>query len=232
MQLIEVNMFSVRSAVIWLRRDDTPMRFVLFPMMHVGAPSFYEDVRRRLRDCDLIVVEGVRGRVSWALTLTYRLFGDHNRDGLAVQHMDYKSLGVPVVAPDMSPAEFEAGWRHLSVGLRLSVFALVPVYALHMLLFGSREMLARNARIDDLPSPEDVMRAGDERIGPLVELIRDDRDARLLAALERIHDERCHEPIQVAIVYGAAHMGAVVSYLGRRFGYWARDAEWITVFDR
>jgi len=205
MQLIEVNMFSVRSAVIWLRRHDTPMRLVLFPMMHVGAPSFYEDVTRRLRDCDLVVAEGVSGRLSWALTLTYRLFGDHNRDGLVVQHIDYKSLGVPVVAPDMSPAEIEAGWRHLSFGLRLSVFALVPVYALHMLLFGSREMLARHARIDDLPSPEDVTRAGDERIGPVVELIGDDRDARLLAALDRIHDERCHEPIQVAIVYGAVH---------------------------
>src|SRR2546430_564611 len=143
----------------------------------------------------------------------------------------YESLGVPVVKPDMVPAEFEAGWRHLSLWLRLSVLALVPVYALRMMLFGSREVLARRARTDDLSSPEDVMEAADERLGPLVELIGDDRDACLLAALERIHDERCHEPIQVAVVYGAAHMGAVVSYLGRRLGYWARDAEWLTVFD-
>src|SRR5207302_5436552 len=136
MQLIEVNMFSVRSAVIWLRRPDTPMRFVLFPMMHVGAPSFYEDVTRRLRGCDLVVAEGLRGRVSWALALTYLLYGYHNRDGLVVQRIDYESLGVPVVKPDMVPAEFEAGWRHLSLWLRLSVLALVPVYALRMMLFG------------------------------------------------------------------------------------------------
>jgi len=51
-------------------------------------------------------------------------------------------------------------------------------------------------------------------------------------ALERIHEERCDEAIQVAIVYGAAHMPPVVRYLGQRFGYWASGAEWMTVFER
>ncbi len=58
------------------------------------------------------------------------------------------------------------------------------------------------------------------------------RDVHLLAALERIHEERCDEAIQAAIVYGAVHMPAVVRYLGQRFGCWASDAEWMTVFER
>jgi hypothetical protein len=55
------------------------MRFVLFPMLHVGAPSFYEEVTRRLQACDLVMTEGIRGRslTSSALTLTYRLFGQY-----------------------------------------------------------------------------------------------------------------------------------------------------------
>ncbi len=51
-------------------------------------------------------------------------------------------------------------------------------------------------------------------------------------ALERVHEERCNEAIHVAIVYGAGHMPAVVRYLGQRFGYWASDAEWMTIFER
>jgi hypothetical protein len=62
-------------------------------------------------------------------------------------------------------------------------------------------------------------------------LVHDDRDAHLLAALARIHEARCDEAIEVAIVYGAKHMPAVVVYLSRRFGYWAGDAEWMTVFE-
>jgi hypothetical protein len=41
----------------------------------------------------------------------------------------------------------------------------------------------------------------------------DDRDALLLNPLERIHQKRCGEAIQVAIVYGAKHMPAVVHHL-------------------
>ena len=44
MQLIEVTDFGVLSAVIWLRRTGTPLRFVLFPMLHLGTAAFYEDL--------------------------------------------------------------------------------------------------------------------------------------------------------------------------------------------
>jgi hypothetical protein len=234
MQIIEVSDFWVRSAVIWLRRRDTPMRFVLFPMLHVAAPGFYEEVTRRLRGCDLVLAEGIRGEslTSSALTLTYRLFGSANRDGLVEQRIDYGSLGVPVVAPDMSASEFEAGWRTIPLRLRLLAWALMPIYAIGTLFFGSRELLARHAEVDDLPSRADVEMASDEHVAPFRQAVLADRDTHLQLALERIHDEHCNEAIQVAIVYGAAHMPAVAHYLRQRFGYWACDAEWMTVFER
>ena len=37
------------------------MEFALFPMLHVAAPSFYAQVRRRLRKCAVIVSEGMSG---------------------------------------------------------------------------------------------------------------------------------------------------------------------------
>jgi hypothetical protein len=51
MQLVEASSFAVRSAVIQLRRPDTPLGFVLFPMIHLATPAFYADVRTRLAGC-------------------------------------------------------------------------------------------------------------------------------------------------------------------------------------
>jgi hypothetical protein len=46
-------------------------------------------------------------------------------------------------------------------------------------------------------------------------LIVDDRDKLLLDALASIHEQRCHEPIEVAVIYGAEHMLAALGHLRR-----------------
>jgi len=83
MQLVEASSFAVRSAVIQLRRPDTPLGFVLFPMIHLATPAFYADVMIRLAGCQLIVAEGGRGIESTAggraLCLSYRLAGRTRR---------------------------------------------------------------------------------------------------------------------------------------------------------
>jgi hypothetical protein len=233
-QLIEVSDLGVRSAMIRLQRRGTPLRFVLFPMIHVGAPSFYEEVARRLRTFDLVVAEGIRGPSATvkALTRSYRLYGARNRDGLTLQDIDYQSLGVPVLFPDAEASTFGASWRRLPLNLRLQLMALLSLGGVGMRLFGSREAVAGLAEVDDLPSRQEMEARADPRIGPLLEILEDDRDALLLRALDTIHDERHDEALQVAVVYGAGHMGAVVHHLDRKFRYWARDAEWLTVFER
>lgn len=50
-------------------------------------------------------------------------------------------------------------------------------------------------------------------------------------ALDKIHRERHTEPIDVAIVYGAAHVNPAITYLITAHGYRVADAEWLTVFD-
>jgi hypothetical protein len=57
----------------------------------------------------------------------------------------------------------------------------------------------------------------------------DDRDDGLTKVLTSIHEKRRHEPITVAVVYGAAHMRTVVEHLRAELGYLVRDAEWLTV---
>jgi len=75
MQIIEVSVVGVRSAVITLKQRDTPMQFVLFPMIHLGTPGFYQAVMSRLGSCQLLVSEGIRGKSTTGslLTLSYRL---------------------------------------------------------------------------------------------------------------------------------------------------------------
>ena len=60
MQFIESSVVGVRSAVITLACRSGPLRFVLFPMIHVGERSFYAQVTARLRECAIIVAEGDR----------------------------------------------------------------------------------------------------------------------------------------------------------------------------
>ncbi|MFI6265843.1 hypothetical protein [Micromonospora sp. NPDC051006] len=53
----------------------------------------------------------------------------------------------------------------------------------------------------------------------------------LLAALSELIRTRSSEPIDVAVVYGAGHVPAIVRGLVDRHGYRPRTAEWITVLD-
>jgi hypothetical protein len=225
-QIIEVSVIGVRSAVVTLERRDTALRFVLFPMVHVAAPAFYRAVTARLSDCQLVVAEGVRGRsvVGSALTLTYRVF-KYNRRRLVVQHLDYEALGIPVITPDMTAADFITGWRQIPARQRLLVWCLIPPITIAMLLLGSRRLLSRFLAVqwsaDEEPNDEDALH----------KLIVDDRDALLLRSLIAIHHERGAEPLDVAVVYGAGHMPAVVRALSAHLGYQPRSAEWLTVWD-
>jgi hypothetical protein len=227
MQLLEAGM-GLRSAVIEMRRPGGPLRFVLFPMVHVGEPSFYEAVMEQLRGCDIVVAEGIAGRsraVS-ALTLSYRLVRC-GRLGLEVQNLDLSSLGVPVVRPDMTGAEFDRRWRGVPFLQRLMIWLSLPVFIPVVFLFGTRARLAGHLSLDD-----------DHGLGRYVEgfenfdkVIRDDRDRLLIDALASIDKTRGEEPLRVGVVYGAAHVAPVVHVLSARFGYVARAAAWLTVFD-
>jgi hypothetical protein len=231
MQLIEVSMASVRSAVITLRAPGTPMRIVLFPMIHAGTPGFYRSVTARLAGCDLIVAEGISGRsvVVQALTLAYRLPARSRRLALAVQDIDYSSLGVPVIRPDLTAGQFRVRWRTIPVLQRLAVLGLVPAFALAFGLLGTRRTLSRYLDTDDLPTYlEDQAR----QVAPqLTELILTHRDALLVDSLTTIHQQRQAEAIDVAVVYGAGHMPALTHELYRRHAYRPSSAEWLTVFD-
>jgi hypothetical protein len=231
MQLIEVSVTGVRSSVVTLRAAGTPMRIILFPMLHLGTKDFYQSVAARLADCHVIVAEGVAGRsvAASALTLAYRLPARRRRLALTVQQIDYASLGVPVLRPDITARQFRKRWRSVPVLERMLVWCLVPPFALAFALRGTRRTFSRQLALDDLPTHlEDRVR---QAVPGLTELLVDHRDTKLVDCLAAVHQARQTENIDVAVVYGAGHMPALTRELLRRYGYRPRSAEWLTVFD-
>jgi len=232
MQIIEVTSLGVRSAVITLRRTGTPLRFVLFPMMHVASPSFYRQVRERLSACDLIVAEGVGGasRQLSVLTLAYRFAPRSRRNGLEEQ--DEAGLlpdDIPVVRPDVTAAEAVADLRTLPRWMYVLLLAAAPVMGVIFSVRGPRAFLDKDLEVGDLPKT----RRGEELADhPVASVLTDRRDQVLLATLDKIHAERSEEPIAVAVLYGAGHIPAVAAGIMHRHGYRPRQAEWLTVFSQ
>jgi hypothetical protein len=229
-QIVDVNALWVRSVVVTLRRRETPLTFVLFPMIHVGSPAFYADVLARVGECDLAVVEGVgAAREVSLLTLSYRTIRFNRRSGLVLQRDRLDSLGIPTICPDMDGASFSRGWARVPWLQRTLAWFLIPVFGVLLALFGTRQMLARNLAMEDQPS--DVELDAATAYPELYGLICDERDQLLIQTLMQIHERRNREPIKVAVVYGAAHMPAVLHALSARHRYVARDGEFLTVFD-
>jgi len=234
-QIIEVTDLGVRSAVIRLRRRDTALQFVLYPMIHMAKPAFYAAVTARLTRADVVVAEGVGGGrrkrsvLVGALTLSYTVLRFNRRAKLVEQDIDYAALGVPVVRPDLSLEEFAAGWRRVPLAHRLLMWCVLPFVVVARLFGGTRMIWSRSMEQNDLPSPEQEDLAD---WSPTLEAaFGGERDDRLLAVLCRLHEERSGEDIEVAVVYGAAHVPAIVRGLMNRYGYRPHSADWLTIAD-
>jgi len=233
LQLIEVSMTGVRSAAVTVQRLNTPLRFLLLPMLHLGTADYYREVTEQLACCQVIVAEGVGGRsvLTLALTMAYRTPSRSKRLGLVVQDIDVPSLalaGAEVVRPDLSGEQMRHGWRTVPWLQRLAVLSVVPVLALGLSIFGSRRMLGRFLATEDLPTPEDHELR--DAFPALTKFLVDSRDTMLVDALVSIVNARANEPIVVGVLYGAEHMRTVVKELAKQ-GYRPRRAEWLTVFD-
>lgn len=228
MQIIENSMIGTRSAVLRLTRRGGGPTVIIFPMLHVAEPQFYRDVERRLRECDLLVVEGIHGdsTVADALTLTYRVMPANTESGLVVDDIPYGKLGVPVIAPDMSGAEFDEGWRGLRWPIRMAAWVAVPIVTVEQFFGGRRRLLSPDMEVNDLPTADEEWQSDD--LDQLDELLLNRRDSRVLSALAEVVRDRADEAIDVAVVYGAAHVPGILRGL-YLLGYRVVSADWLMV---
>lgn len=232
MQFIEKNSLNVRSAVYHLKHDDSGLEFLLFPMLHVGSKEFYEEVSRRLAVCDLILAEGVNSRKGNLLTLSYRIVKKIKRMDLVTQHegMNVSGFRERIVNTDMEGPAFDAHWSALPLSLRAQLFFFIPIYVVYLLLFGTRETLADNIALEDLPSSDEIL-FQDESFEKLDSLLIDERDRRLMDSIGKLHSSYGQDKKIVGVVYGAMHMRNITNFLLRKLKYRVTKAEWVTVFD-
>lgn len=222
MQITEFSVFGLRSSVIDLRVRGNPLTFRLFPMIHIGQREFYQEVADRLRECDLIVSEGTDAPSSTghAIVLAMRMTFQRSARELVHQDIDHAALGVPVIWPDALSRDNRR--KRLAVLSLLDMLLFTPFYVVVM-AFGGRNWLLRT-RFEVYDNTEVRLRFMNKTF------IRD-RDKALVSALAEIYQERHDRNEVVGIVYGAAHMPAVIEALSTRFGYRAVGADWLTVFD-
>ncbi|GAA1583273.1 hypothetical protein GCM10009789_41360 [Kribbella sancticallisti] len=230
MQIIENSIVGTRSAVLRVRRRGSGLEFVIFPMLHVAMPSFYAEVTRRLRECDLIVVEGVDGEsvAGSLLTMTYQVIPLDTDSGLVEDNIPYADLGIPLITPDLTGEEFDQGVQQLSLKTRVLMFGVAPIAAAAMNLFNARErlLLSRDIEVNDLPTAAEELES--DEMGSFRGLLLGRRDELVVAALTDLVDERSTEDLQVAVVYGAAHVPGILTGLGK-LDYRVVGADWITV---
>ena len=232
MQFIEKNSLNVRSAVYHLKRDGAGLQFVLFPMVHVGSKEFYDEISRRLAACDLILMEGVNSRKSKLLTLSYRIVKKIRRMELVTQQegLQVSRFRDKIVNPDIERRAFDERWSSLPLRLRAQLLFFIPIYVIYLFLFGTREALAENIAVEDLPSSTVILFA-DESSEKLDSLLIDERDRKLIDSIAKLHDSDRRDAKIVGVVYGATHMCNVISFLLDRLNYRVTEAEWVTVFD-
>ena len=233
MQFVEKNSFNLRAAVYSLKKDSTALEFVVFPMIHVGSREYYQEITRRLSTCDLLLVEGLKSKKATILTLSYRFIKKIRRMDLITQHEGIRldEFRNEVKNADMDGSAFDERWSSLPITLRLQLFIIVPAFVVYLFLFGTREILAENLAIEDLPNEEEENSSEDETLTTLDSLVVDERDRRLLEHIATVNDERAQNPQRIGILYGAFHMRRVMPFLMQKLNYRVVKADWVKVFD-
>jgi len=229
-QIIEVSVTGVRSAVLHVRRRGTPLRFTFFPMVHVGLPTFYEDVAARLRSVDLIVAEGIQGdsESTAAIMKAFEQATKGRGAALVVQRIDYDSLGPEVLCPDMTGADLERALRQEVPLLDRLLLRASPIAALAIRFLGPEVVMNSYLTVDDLPTAQQELF---DEPAAIDKVIVHDRDALVTKALAEIYEQHQSDDMHVAVVYGAEHVPGIFGYLHAAFGYRVVSAEWLNVYN-
>lgn len=229
MQFLESSIVGLRAARHRLAAPDHPAEVTLFPMVHVGASAFYDRVATGALAHDVVLVEGVRARSVWVLTRAYR-WAPLGRLGLVAQpRLTADGGGAEVILADVTPAEFERLWQGLPRWLRLATGIAAPAYGLWLRLTATRATLARKQCTTDLPDRDTALAHGTPAGGVLSVILhaRDENLARVLSAELDKANVAPDTPRRIAVVYGAAHMPAVLAELRRHGGFRPVESEWL-----
>ncbi|WP_430416077.1 hypothetical protein [Parasphingorhabdus sp.] len=229
MQILESSIFGLRSARLAFESANSNISVTLFPMVHIGQPVFFEQVYADAFGHDVVLVEGVRSPISRYITRSYR-WAASGKLGLSVQPAYPKTAAMikKTRLADVSGDQFLTEWKKIPVWQRGLLYLLSPLIGIHHHLFYDRESLANNMAMEDFPSSEDSISYNPD-FAALNNCIFGVRDEILTAKLREEIEQAGLQSTRIAIVFGAAHMRAVISQLSQ-IGLSCQSSDWMTVF--
>jgi len=226
-QFIEVNAFEVNAAIHELARPSDSARVILFPMVHGAEESFYQDIAVRAAECDAVVFEGVRSPFAAVASWSYGLFAA--RLGLVSQNkFPMSEIRGKLVHADIDSREFAAGFAQLPLAAKLLLPVFLPTFAIYFLFAGDRSWLARHLEVSDLALRESILDT-DPDSEALDDLLLARRDLVLMKRLEAILSQSSGAG-RIGVLYGAAHMPAVYTFLTQRLRFRVVRSGWTRVF--
>lgn len=226
MQILENSLFGLRSARITFLEPERKITVTLFPVIHVAEPAFYKEVYEKAYTADVVLTEGVNTAVTRRLTRAYRYMATRD-NGLVLQSKAKPKASEKTRHADVTPEEFVALWKHVPLWLRFVATILAPFVGLKNRWFLNRVNLAKQMEMDDL-APRDMLMSWSELTQPLESALLHARDAHLLDVL-RHEVAKAAKGTEIAIIYGAAHMPAVINALPDMGFHW-QNSTWMTVF--
>ena len=204
-------------------------RFLIIPMVHIGDQSFYEDVSRRLDECQTIIFEGVPGFRSRLLTQAYRITVKRRSLGLVLQRdaIRMNRFKAHKIHGDITSEGFAAQWRTLPWLQQIGVLILAPIYGCWTYLVASRDSLARGKSTDSLSNAY-ALRESDSAVD-IRDVLLTKRDELIVSCIDD-YIRNCEDNNETAaILFGAGHMPAIVSHLMHKHCYSAKKSEWVSV---
>ena len=226
MQILENSLFGLRAAQITFVHPDRKLRVSLFPVIHVAEPTFFDEVYEQAYKADLVLTEGINTPVSRRLTRAYRYMATRD-SGLVLQSAAMPKRSEKTRHADLKPEEFIALWRDVPWWLRTLATILAPVVGLKNRWFLNRAILAKQLEMSDLSSRETIL-GWNEITAPFDKAILHERDKHLLSVLQAEMNKAANDT-HLAIIYGAAHMPAVIRALPDMGFVW-QGSHWMSVF--
>jgi hypothetical protein len=221
MQLTEMSVMGFRTSVTVFRRPAGGLRWVIIPTIHMGHADYYWAIWQRLRSCQAVIAEIWDGPSSTGMAYAnaMRLARQRASRDLVPQDIDYGALGVPIIFPDEYLAPDAHPDRRMSREELLTATVMTPILALHMALTGDGDWLG-NIPLDIYDNTE-FRKGEDDR----------KREGLLLDVMREIDGEFAAEDMEVAVVFGAAHMPTVVQELTSQRYRVMPGAQWLTAID-
>lgn len=206
-----------------MSHPDHGLRVTLYPVFHVGSPSFYSALSEDLGRFRVFLLEGVRWR-GWRGPL-YDLAARNL--GLVTQGDNLRFPPDAERLPlDMTETEFAQEARGLPIHWRLLLWLLRPI------LWAVTSTEAGRHKVWNSFSKQSYVRDVRNIEGPLDGLIKTKRDRAMSDRLrEFVQDpRRIKQGSPVAVVAGAAHMPALYLAL-RDCGFEKGSVRWFEVLE-